>query len=251
MWQLALAATLIGLPTGAFGIGGFLLPASLMILFFISPSIAVSSSLIAFIPGTIVAAWSRWKKNHIHIVPAVTIGAASLLGSPFGVSLNTVLPNTFVRRVLGIVLLCLGGRMIWNVVRSVKAGNRTGHNRHRRGNGYRTWVVYVVLGMIAGILTGLTGVGGPVITVPALLALGMSAHYAIGTSLLAAIFPLIGSSATYVMQGEITWDVTLISLVGTTLGMLIGTYYGTRWPRNMVEWAIAYLTLGSGIWLCI
>ncbi len=53
-----------------------------------------------------------------------------------------------------------------------------------------TIVVALLLGLAAGVLAGLFGVGGGILFVPTLIALGLSEHHAIGTSLL-AILPTV------------------------------------------------------------
>ncbi len=53
-----------------------------------------------------------------------------------------------------------------------------------------TYALAVVLGLAAGVLAGMFGVGGGILFVPTLLALGLSEHEAIGTSLL-AILPTV------------------------------------------------------------
>jgi hypothetical protein len=50
-----------------------------------------------------------------------------------------------------------------------------------------TYVLAVVLGLVAGVLAGMFGVGGGILFVPTLVALGLSQHDATGTSLLAII----------------------------------------------------------------
>ena len=50
-----------------------------------------------------------------------------------------------------------------------------------------TYVLAVVLGLAAGVLAGMFGVGGGILFVPTLIALGLDHHDAIGTSLLAII----------------------------------------------------------------
>jgi uncharacterized protein len=50
-----------------------------------------------------------------------------------------------------------------------------------------TYVLAVLLGLAAGVLAGMFGVGGGILFVPALIALGLGQHDAIGTSLLAII----------------------------------------------------------------
>ena len=61
----------------------------------------------------------------------------------------------------------------------------------------QTVLILIVIGLLAGILSGFVGVGGGVIIVPALVyALGMSQHGAQGTSLFILLLP-VGILAVY------------------------------------------------------
>jgi uncharacterized membrane protein YfcA len=68
-----------------------------------------------------------------------------------------------------------------------------------------TYVLAVVLGLAAGVLAGMFGVGGGILFVPTLIALGLDHHDALGTSLLAIIpTALVGTwrQSTY---GNVRW----------------------------------------------
>ena len=85
-------------------------------------------------------------------------------------------------------------------------------------------VGYVVLGVVAGVLSGVVGIGGGVIIVPALVFFfGMSQHAAQGTSL-AVLLPPLGLLAfmQYYRNGHV--DVQVAVLVA--LGFFFGGYAG-------------------------
>jgi hypothetical protein len=85
---------------------------------------------------------------------------------------------------------------------------------------------FVLLGITAGALSGLIGIGGGVIIVPALVFLfGMSQHAAQGTTL-ALMVPPIGILAawTYWKQGDV--DIRIAALV--CAGFLVGSLLGAR-----------------------
>ena len=87
-------------------------------------------------------------------------------------------------------------------------------------------VSYVILGLTAGVLSGLIGIGGGVIIVPALVFLfGLSQHQAQGTTL-GLLVPPIGILAawTYYKQGYV--DIKIAALVA--LGFFIGSLFGAR-----------------------
>jgi uncharacterized membrane protein YfcA len=83
-----------------------------------------------------------------------------------------------------------------------------------------------VVGVLTGILSGLFGVGGGFVIVPALVLFsGMAIHRAVGTSLL--VITLVGASgvASHLWAGrEIPLDKTLLFLGGGVLGMFTGIW---------------------------
>lgn len=92
------------------------------------------------------------------------------------------------------------------------------------------WISYVVIGLLAGVLGGLLGIGGGVITVPCLLYLfrlqGFNSNYvmhmAIATSLSAMIFNTIASSWGHQRKGNIVWGVFYRLAPGLVLGSCLG-----------------------------
>jgi len=85
-------------------------------------------------------------------------------------------------------------------------------------------VLYIVLGVAAGVLSGLIGIGGGVIIVPVLLFLvGLSQHQAQGTTL-ALMVPPIGLPAvwTYYKEGNVNLEIALFVCIGFLFGGYIG-----------------------------
>lgn len=85
-------------------------------------------------------------------------------------------------------------------------------------------LLFVLLGLGAGIMSGVVGIGGGVILVPALTFLfGMTAHQAQGTTL-AIMVPPIGilAALTYYKQGYVDLKVALFVALGFILGGLLG-----------------------------
>lgn len=87
-------------------------------------------------------------------------------------------------------------------------------------------ILILLLGLAAGILVGLTGIGGGSVVVPALVyLLGMDQHMAQGTSLFILLPPLgLGALWRYWKKGE----VNLIAGVLCALGFFLGGYAGGK-----------------------
>ena len=89
-----------------------------------------------------------------------------------------------------------------------------------------TLLILVVIGVVAGMLSGLVGVGGGIIIVPALMwALGVTQPQAPGTSLAILLLPVgILAVWNYHKAGSIDWQAALI--ISATF--VVGAYFGSK-----------------------
>jgi len=96
--------------------------------------------------------------------------------------------------------------------------------------------LYMLIGLAAGAVSGLIGIGGGVIVVPALCLLGWSQHQAQGTTL-AMLVPPIGILAayTYYKQGHVDVKVALLLCLGFFFGGLLGARAATALPALMLR----------------
>ncbi len=97
--------------------------------------------------------------------------------------------------------------------------------------------LYIILGLIAGTLSGLIGIGGGIIIIPALVLLfGFSQHAAQGTTL-ALMVPPVGILAawTYYKQGHVDLNVAILICLGFFFGGLIGARFATALPSIVLE----------------
>ena len=77
-----------------------------------------------------------------------------------------------------------------------------------------TYVLAVALGLVAGVVAGIFGVGGGILFVPALVALGLSHHDATGTSLLAILPTVAVGTWRQSRYGNVRWRAGVV--VGVT-----------------------------------
>jgi len=91
-------------------------------------------------------------------------------------------------------------------------------------------VLYLLLGLIAGILSGLLGIGGGIIIVPALVfLLGFSQHAAQGTTL-AMMVPPIGLLAAWMYYSKGYVDIKVAALM--CIGFFVGGFLGARFATD-------------------
>jgi len=93
--------------------------------------------------------------------------------------------------------------------------------------------LYILLGVVVGVLSGIVGIGGGIMIIPALVYFfHMSQHKAQGTSLTALLLP-IGALAfwEYYKAGNVDLKAGLL----IALGFLIGGYFGGLWAQHLPE----------------
>jgi uncharacterized membrane protein YfcA len=73
-----------------------------------------------------------------------------------------------------------------------------------------SYVLAVVLGLAAGVFAGMFGVGGGILFVPTLVALGLSQHEATGTSLLAILPTVAVGTWRQARYGNVRWRGALV-----------------------------------------
>jgi uncharacterized membrane protein YfcA len=110
-------------------------------------------------------------------------------------------------------------------------------------------VLLAIIGLAAGVLSGLFGIGGGVVIVPILmLVLGFTAQQAVGTSLAALLLPVgLFGAIQYWQAGQ----VNLLNAAMLALGLLIGVYAGARLglslPSEVVQRAFGVLLVVVGV----
>jgi uncharacterized membrane protein YfcA len=109
--------------------------------------------------------------------------------------------------------------------------------------------LYILLGVVAGIFSGLIGIGGGIIIVPALVLLfGLSQHTAQGTTL-ALMVPPIGllAALAYYKQGFVDLKIAAFICVGFFIGGLFGAKFALGIPETILKKIFGIVLLAVSI----
>ena len=89
-----------------------------------------------------------------------------------------------------------------------------------------TCIILIVIGLLAGILSGLVGVGGGILMIPLLIMfLGLTQHQAQGTALFAMLPPIgILAAMNYYKEGFVKWEYEAV----IALTFVVGGYFGSK-----------------------
>ena len=98
-------------------------------------------------------------------------------------------------------------------------------------------VLYIIIGLFAGAVSGLIGIGGGIVIIPCLVYIfGFSQHAAQGTTL-AMLIPPIGilAALTYYKQGYVNLGVAGLICLGFVVGGYFGAKFATGFPEVVLR----------------
>lgn len=108
----------------------------------------------------------------------------------------------------------------------------------------RNWFGLLLLGLAVGVSSGLFGIGGGIIILPAMVyLLGYSTRIAAGTSLLAVVLPSLTGVFSYAIEGNVNLLMAVLLAVGSIVGAPIGSWLLTVLSQRVVRWGFIVFML--------
>ena len=257
-WPLSAAAFGIGIVVGLTGMGGGALMTPVLVLFFdVLPLTAVSSDLVASAIMKPVGSVVHLRRGTVHLGLVKWLCAGSVPAAFGGVIIARSLGGgegvqSVIRTALAVaLLLSAAGLMVRAYMRLAE------HARVRDGRAAplpqgRPRVVVrplavVMVGILGGVVVGMTSVGSGSLIIIALMALypHLKASELVGTDLVQAV-PLVASAALgHLMFGDFQLGLTTSLLVGCIPGVWVGAHLSARAPGGLVRRALAFVLLAS------
>ena len=239
MWALGLLFGLIvGFSLGLTGGGGSLFAVPLLVYGLSMPmKDAVGVSLAAVGITALIGAVERLRKKQVELRTGLIFAFAGMAGAPVGAWIAGMMPEAALLILFALLMLIIAVR-IWRKATPRETEAEAGPTgrvciRDADGNMKMTSpcaLMLVGVGLAAGVMSGMFGVGGGFVIVPALvLFAGMKIHRAVATSLL--VIALIGASGTashLLRGGDISLLVTALFVGGGTAGMFLGNLAGRK-----------------------
>jgi uncharacterized protein len=257
---LSIAAFGIGIVVGLTGMGGGALMTPVLVLFFnVPPLTAVSSDLVASAVMKPVGSVVHLRRGTVHLGLVKWLCLGSIPGAFSGVLIARALGHgqavqDFIRVALGVALLLAAcGLIVRAYLRLLEHARRRDGRAAPLPHGPPTLTLRVaptvVLGLLGGLVVGLTSVGSGSLIIIALMALypRLTANELVGTDLVQAV-PLVASAALgHILFGDFHLDLTTSLLVGCIPGVWVGAHLSARAPGGMVRRALAFVLLASAL----
>lgn len=238
MFVTAFVNLLVGLLIGWSGIAGFLLPVYFTNVMGLPVPAALALSFFDFAVSGLIGSYSYRKKGNLDIKTALLLGVGSLCGAIVGVRLNRAIPEPATKQILYAVVLLSGVSILFR--RDTPSPLQKGPAQVA----LKRPTFVLGLGGTTGALCALSGAGGPVLTIPLLVALGMGVHTAVGVSLLNSVFIALPAFLGYIGQNSTGSLLPLLIVCGLThgLGVFLGSRTAHRIRQGPLKAAVAILS---------
>lgn len=257
---LTLASLGIGIVVGLTGMGGGALMTPVLVLFFgIPPLAAVSSDLVAAAVMKPVGSFVHLRRGTVNLELVKWLCVGSIPAAFGGVLILKALGTSdqvqhSIQIALGVALLLASAGLIVRAYLRLaeRARNLDGSAAPLPQNAPKVAIRIVptiLVGVVGGLVVGLTSVGSGSLIIIALMALypTLKASQLVGTDLLQAV-PLVASAALgHLLFGDFHLDLTLSLLIGSIPGVWIGAQLSSRAPGGIVRRALAFVLLASGL----
>ena len=257
---MVLATFGVGIIVGLTGMGGGALMTPVLVLFFnVPPLTAVSSDLVASAVmkpvggavhlrrGTVNMSLVRWLC--VGSVPAAFAGVLIARALGDGEQMQSI-----IKMALGVALLvAAAGLSIRAYLRLLERARRLDGSADALPQDRPEVTVRVLptvlVGIVGGVVVGMTSVGSGSLIIIALMALypALKASQLVGTDLVQAV-PLVASAAVgHLLFGDFKLDLTVSLLLGCVPGAYLGARLSSRAPGGLVRRVLAFILLASAL----
>jgi uncharacterized membrane protein YfcA len=250
---MVLGSAIIGLFVGMTGAGGgALMTPMLILLFHVQPDKAISSDLVAAVLMRPLGAVIHFRQGTVNkrLVGLLALGSVPMafLGSYllFLIKGSAENAQTDIERMLGTALLVGAAAMVVRFGMDLRSGNkREGVVQGIHLHPMRT----VLIGMIGGLVVGMTSVGSGSLMIVLMLFLYpmLGANQLVGTDLAQAL-PLTTSAAIgALIFGDVSFGVTTSLIIGSIPAVLVGSVLSSRAPDRVIRPVITFVIFASGL----
>jgi uncharacterized protein len=249
---IVLGSAIIGFLVGMTGAGGGALMTPMLILLFnVKPSAAISSDLVAAVLMRPFGASVHLRKGTVNLklVQWMVIGSVpfAFLGAFLLKELgNSKEAQTNIETVLGAALLLGASAMLLRYVLDRRSGQeRQGVVHDIKPHPLRT----IAIGMLGGVVVGLTSVGSGSLMIILLLFLYpmLGANQLVGTDLTQAVPLTLAAALGQLIFGHVELDVTVSLIIGSVPAVLIGSLFSSSAPDRYVRPVITFVIAASGL----
>lgn len=233
----------VGLLIGLTGMGGILIPPFMVILLGMDTHLAMGTSMASFLPACGMALAAHYRQGNILWCAAVTLSVVGVPSVFIGTELKACSPGDLLNLILAVLILLVGARTFFPPI-----SGKT--NAAEKASFFsRPAVKLVAVGGVVGVISGMTGAGGAVLSIPAMITLGYAPLAAIASSMLFALVISIAGTVGNVLHDAVDIPLAALCAVGQMFGawagLAVGRHLNAESLKKMVAWVCVFTGIGT------
>lgn len=258
---MAVGGLIVGVIVGLTGMGGgALMTPMLMVVFGVQPLAAVSSDLVASAVMKPVGSFVHLRRGTVHLGVVKWLCLGSVPSAFCGVLITRALGDgdgvdAVVQTAMGVALLFAAAMMVVKAYLALHARTRgTPDDAPEEAVGAKEPFFVrplptVLVGIVGGLIVGMTSVGSGSLIIVALLLLYplLPATHLVGTDLVQAVPLVAAAAAGHLLFGDFHFAVTASLLIGCVPGAYIGARLSSRAPSGLIRRALVVVLIASGL----
>ena len=241
LWLIPLgfAAGLLG---SIIGLGGGIIIVPILTFFGFPPTLAASNSIFAVFSNAVASSISYAKQRRIEYSIGLKLGLLSIPGTIVGAYVSSdITPSVF--KILFALILISASIYIFSK-RKIESKN---YNLSKQ-----IMILAIGASFLAGIISGLFGVGGGIIFVPLMvIAMGLSMKNAAPTSQFILLFASGSALVTHTLLGHPDFYQALLLAAGAFVGGLVGARLSLEIKENFLKILISVVMITAAVKLVI
>ncbi len=243
-----ITGAVVGLLVGLTGLGGGVLLVPILIFgLHVPPIIVVGSDAVFNCITKLGSGYLHWRNGNVNFSLLSALVTGSLPGSCIGLGLLIYLRNTFGTAVNSVIEVVVGLLLIIIPLLLLAQGPRKMNQHRTAASEPRFRLPVIAIGLIAGLLIGLTSIGSGTVTMMLLLLIYPQAPLLIiGTDIVHAVAVTGFTSILHLQVGNVNLPLVAALLAGSVPGALLGTKLSTHLPTHWLKRILCGVLLLTG-----
>jgi uncharacterized membrane protein YfcA len=225
-----LIALIAGIGITAIGPGGVLLTIALFAITDLSPAEVAGTAIITHI-GTGIAGTLAFVRSGQLRQPqtrnlAKILAISAVVGTPLGVFINSQVSTRQFGVLLAVFVMAIGATVLIREFRGLPASGTGTHIPPGKG-------MQSAIGSTVATISGMFGLGGPMIAVPVLVITGVPMLGALAAAQAQSVIVSITGTVVYLSQGAIDWPLAILTGIPELIGVWLGWKIAHAVPRRL------------------
>ncbi|WP_020673297.1 sulfite exporter TauE/SafE family protein [Amycolatopsis nigrescens] len=242
--MLALFGLVGGIGITALGPGGILPTIGLFTLTGLSPAEIAGTAIVTHVATGVLATAAYTRSGQLREPEtrrtALILAGTAVLGTPAGVLVNTVVSGRVFGLVLGIFVAVAGALVLYRERRHAAATRA-----------HPSAPLVAGLGFAVAMAAGIVGIGGPMLTVPLLVALGVPVLESLASAQAQSIVIATVGTLGYLANGAIDWPLAALVGIPELAGVLLGWKIAHALPTRSLKYALIFTLFALAPYLAL